>query len=208
MMGSAATLITGGNDSLLLSAAPSLATHAPPALFTMLAVQVALLSIAKRWKDRVARASWSARVKDDNPAPTAGRTRERASSRVEKWHVRLVDHAVVDFMTPRTVVDWIEINSSEAVIRERLISKPHSRLPVGEGWPDALIGVVQTREHLAGILAGKPLDILTYARNAPAATQHRGSSATSSKWPKVRANAQSEKRACQHRRVIAAGRQP
>lgn len=71
MMGLAATLIPGGNDSLLLSAAPSLATHAPPALFTMLAVQVALLSIAKRWKDRVARA-WSARVKDDTPAPTAG----------------------------------------------------------------------------------------------------------------------------------------
>ncbi len=68
--------------------------------------------------------------------------------------MRLADRAVVGLMTPRTDVDWIDINASDDVIKERLISTPHSRLPVAEGSSDQLIGVVQTRELLAGILKG------------------------------------------------------
>lgn len=81
--------------------------------------------------------------------------------------MRLADRAVVGLMTPRTDVDWIDISAPETEIKERLITTPHSRLPVGEGSPEALIGVVQTRELLAGILAGKPLDIRTHVRKAP-----------------------------------------
>jgi putative hemolysin len=81
--------------------------------------------------------------------------------------MRLGDRAVVGLMTPRTDVDWIDITADESRIKERLITTPHSRLPVGEGAPDALIGVVQTRELLATILAGKPFDIHAHVRKAP-----------------------------------------
>jgi putative hemolysin len=81
--------------------------------------------------------------------------------------MRLADRAVVGLMTPRTDVDWIDINAPIAAIKERLISTPHSRLPVGEGSPDKLIGVIQTRALLAGLLAGKPFEIATYVRKAP-----------------------------------------
>ena len=81
--------------------------------------------------------------------------------------MRLADRAVVGLMTPRTDVDWIDINAPEQEIRDRLISTPHSRLPVGEGSADALIGVVQTRELLAGILGGKPFDVRAHIRKAP-----------------------------------------
>jgi putative hemolysin len=81
--------------------------------------------------------------------------------------MRLADRAVVGLMTPRTDVDWIDINAPIASIKERLISTPHSRLPVGEGSPDKLIGVIQTRALLAGLLAGKPFEIATYVRKAP-----------------------------------------
>jgi putative hemolysin len=81
--------------------------------------------------------------------------------------MRLADRAVVGLMTPRTDVDWIDITAPEAAIKERLISTPHSRLPVGEGSPDKLIGVIQTRALLAGLLSGKPFDIATYVRKAP-----------------------------------------
>ena len=81
--------------------------------------------------------------------------------------MRLADRAVVGLMTPRTDVDWIDITASEAEIKARLISTPHSRLPVGEGSSAALIGVVQTRELLATILGGKPFDVRSHIRKAP-----------------------------------------
>ncbi|MEW5964746.1 MAG: hemolysin family protein [Pseudomonadota bacterium] len=81
--------------------------------------------------------------------------------------MRLADRAVVGLMTPRTDVDWVDVTADEAMIRQRLVSTPHSRLPVGDGSTDALIGVVQTRELLAGILVGKPLDIRAHVRKAP-----------------------------------------
>ncbi|MGE0628997.1 MAG: hemolysin family protein [Hyphomicrobiaceae bacterium] len=81
--------------------------------------------------------------------------------------MRLADRAVAGLMTPRTDVDWIDITAPESEVRERLVSTPHSRLPVGEGSTDALIGVLQTRELLAAILGGKPFDVRRYVRKAP-----------------------------------------
>lgn len=81
--------------------------------------------------------------------------------------MRLADRAVIGLMTPRTDVDWIDVNGDEAEMKQRLITTPHSRLPVAEGSPDHMIGVVQTRELLAGILAGQPLDIREHVRRAP-----------------------------------------
>lgn len=81
--------------------------------------------------------------------------------------MRLADRSVSGLMTPRTDVDWIEVTSSEAEIRNRLIGSAHSRLPVGEGGPDVIVGVVQARELLAGLLRGEPLDVRRYMRKAP-----------------------------------------
>jgi putative hemolysin len=81
--------------------------------------------------------------------------------------MRLADRAVGGLMTPRTDVDWIDITASDDVIKARLISTPHSRLPVGEGSADKLIGVIQTRALLSGLLAGKPFEIGAYIRKAP-----------------------------------------
>ncbi len=81
--------------------------------------------------------------------------------------MRLADRAVIGLMTPRTDVDWIDISAADADIRQRLITTPHSRLPVGDGSSDALIGVVQTRELLAGILREQGLDVRAHIRKAP-----------------------------------------
>jgi len=81
--------------------------------------------------------------------------------------MRLADRAVVGLMTPRTDVDWIDISAPEGEIRQRLITTPHSRLPVGDGSTDVLIGVVQTRELLAAILAGKTFEVQSHIRKAP-----------------------------------------
>lgn len=81
--------------------------------------------------------------------------------------MRLADRTVVGLMTPRTEVDWIDITAGQENIKERLITTPHSRLPVGEGSIDKMIGVIQTRELLATILSGKQLDVRSHVRKAP-----------------------------------------
>jgi putative hemolysin len=81
--------------------------------------------------------------------------------------LRLGDRAVLGLMTPRTDVDWIDLNADEADIKSRLMKTGHSRLPVAEGSADAMIGVVQARELLAAMLADKPLDVRAHVRKAP-----------------------------------------
>jgi putative hemolysin len=81
--------------------------------------------------------------------------------------MRLGDRAVRGVMTPRTDVDWIDLDDDEFDIRETLINTPHSRLPVAEGHPDNMLGVVQARELLAASLKNEPLDIRAHIRKAP-----------------------------------------
>ncbi len=80
--------------------------------------------------------------------------------------LRLGDRAVVGLMTPRPDVEWVDISAEPEAIRKRLIQSGHSRLPVGEGTVDNLQGVVQTREVLADMLAGKALDLRAHLRKA------------------------------------------
>jgi putative hemolysin len=81
--------------------------------------------------------------------------------------MRLGDRAVRAVMTPRTEVDWINLQSDEATIRKLLMETQHSRLPAGEGNVDAMVGVVQTRDVLAAILNGKALEPRRHVRLAP-----------------------------------------
>lgn len=81
--------------------------------------------------------------------------------------MRLGDRAVRAVMTPRTEVDWINLQSDEAQIRKLLVETQHSRLPAGDGGVDVMVGVVQTRDVLAAILAGRPLDPRKHVRAAP-----------------------------------------
>jgi putative hemolysin len=81
--------------------------------------------------------------------------------------LRLGDRAVRGVMTPRTDVDWIDLDDTEFDMRESLIKTSHSRLPVAEGNPDNVIGVVQARELLAASLSEQPFDIRAHIRQAP-----------------------------------------
>lgn len=81
--------------------------------------------------------------------------------------MRLADRAVSGVMTPRTDVDWIDITAADDEIISKLMTTTHSRLPIGEGTIDAMIGVVQARELLVGLVANKPLDIKAQMRRAP-----------------------------------------
>jgi putative hemolysin len=81
--------------------------------------------------------------------------------------VRLADRPTREVMTPRTDVDWIDVDADPAAIRERLRETPHSRLPVAEGSVDRLAGVVQARDIVAAFIEGRPLDLRALMREAP-----------------------------------------
>ncbi len=81
--------------------------------------------------------------------------------------VRLADRPVREVMTPRTDVDWIDVNLDEAAIRAALAATPHTRLPVADGSVDAVIGVVQARDVVTALIEGRPLDLRALAQTAP-----------------------------------------
>lgn len=81
--------------------------------------------------------------------------------------VRLADRPVREVMTPRTDIDWIDINCTTQEIRAALSETPHSRIPVAQGSVDNIVGVVSTRDMLTALLDGQGLDLNQLTRSAP-----------------------------------------
>jgi putative hemolysin len=81
--------------------------------------------------------------------------------------LRLGDRTVRGLLTPRTEVDWLDLDDDEATIRASLISTQHSRLPVMKGDPDDIRGVVHVRDLLSTLVNGDPLDVTGKLRQAP-----------------------------------------
>jgi putative hemolysin len=81
--------------------------------------------------------------------------------------VRLADRPVREVMTPRTEVDWLDALASPEEVRAKLLATQHTRLPVGEGSIDAVVGVVQARDIAAALLRGESIDLRALMRKAP-----------------------------------------
>ena len=80
--------------------------------------------------------------------------------------VRLSERPVRELMTPRTELDWIDIEATRADIARVIEESPHSLLPVAEGSPDKVLGVVKVREVLGQMVAGQPVDLRALMRKA------------------------------------------
>src|SRR5579872_1641273 len=61
-------------------------------------------------------------------AQTAGVLEEEERAMISGI-VRLADRPVREVMTPRTEIDWIDVNSSPEEIRAALLETPHTRIP-------------------------------------------------------------------------------
>ena len=81
--------------------------------------------------------------------------------------VRLADRPVREVMTPRTEIDWIDIDASEESLRATLSELPHSRMLVARGSVDEILGVVQARDIVASLIAGRAVDLHALMRRAP-----------------------------------------
>jgi putative hemolysin len=78
--------------------------------------------------------------------------------------VRLADRPVREVMTPRTAIDWIDLDADEEMLRRRFVETPHTRVPVAEGSVDRIMGVVQSRDIVAALLDDRPLDLRALMR--------------------------------------------
>jgi putative hemolysin len=81
--------------------------------------------------------------------------------------MRLTDRPVRELMTPRTEVDWLDVEADEAEIRATIAASPHSLLPVAEGSADRVLGVVKIGDVLARLLVGEPVKLRELMRKAP-----------------------------------------
>jgi putative hemolysin len=81
--------------------------------------------------------------------------------------VRLADRPVREVMTPRTEIDWIDVNAKPTDVRALLRDSNHSRLLVANGSIDDIIGVVQARDVMTALLRREPLDLHVLLRKLP-----------------------------------------
>lgn len=80
--------------------------------------------------------------------------------------VRLADRPVREVMTQRMDVDWIDVNADNDAIRQRLLETPRTRLPVGQGSVEDIIGIVQARDIMSALFRGETLDLRALMRRA------------------------------------------
>jgi putative hemolysin len=99
-------------------------------------------------------------------AQTAG-VLEESERAIISGIVRLADRPVREVMTPRTDIDWIDLDCGRDEVRAALAATPHSRLPVARGSVDDIVGVVSARDLLIALLDGHDLNLSQLTKTAP-----------------------------------------
>ena len=92
---------------------------------------------------------------------------EPAEKQMISGVLRFGDRPVSALMTPRHEVDWVDLEDKQSDIRQKLAASRHSRLPVGKGSVDEVIGIVQAKDLLNAYLSGQPVDIRGHVKDAP-----------------------------------------
>jgi putative hemolysin len=80
--------------------------------------------------------------------------------------MRLAERPVRELMTPRTELEWVDRKATEIELRARIKESPHSLLPVTDGSPDNIVGVLKVRDVLALLLAGRKVNITRMMKKA------------------------------------------
>lgn len=73
--------------------------------------------------------------------------------------IHLGDQRITSLMTPRLEIAWIDIESPSESARKTIIESTYSRLPVGRGTVDNVIGYVSGKDLLKQFLNGEEFNI-------------------------------------------------
>jgi putative hemolysin len=83
----------------------------------------------------------------------------RAETEIVEMALRLGDRRASTVMTPRTRIEWLDLDDPEAENRRKIGDSRYSRFPVVQGGPHQVIGIVEAKDLLNRCLAGQPLDL-------------------------------------------------
>lgn len=83
--------------------------------------------------------------------------------------LQLSERPVAAVMTPRPDIVWLDVHDAPEEIRDKVQRHPHNRYLVARGTLDELAGVVETRELLAQLLSGQPIDLASMPLRQPLA---------------------------------------
>ncbi len=90
-----------------------------------------------------------------------------AEAEIVTMALRLGDRRVSSLMTPRAVMDFLDVEESEDLTRSKIVDSPHSRFPLAQGGLEHILGIVQVKDLLATLLAREKLDLRTSVQAVP-----------------------------------------
>ena len=73
---------------------------------------------------------------------------------------RLGDRPIKSLMTPRTEIDWLDVDAPFEETQREVLSSGHSRFPVARENLDNCVGIVEIKEFLNASLHGKQIDLV------------------------------------------------
>jgi len=97
---------------------------------------------------------------------------ERAQTEAVSRVLLVADREVNDIMTPRVDIHWLDLDDAPEEMLKAIAECPHEQIVACRGGIDEPVGVVQKRDLLAQVLAGKPLDVAAAVREVPAVHEH------------------------------------
>jgi putative hemolysin len=87
-----------------------------------------------------------------------------AETAIVEMALRLGDRRASAVMTPRTQIEWLDLDDSEEDNRRKIRESAYSRFPVVQGGSQQVIGIVHAKDLLAACLAQQPLDLRAATR--------------------------------------------
>jgi CBS domain containing-hemolysin-like protein len=71
----------------------------------------------------------------------------------------LADRPVVSIMTPRTEVDWLDLDQGEEALKAKILDLGHSRFPLARGSLDNFVGVAFANDLLRDLITSGHIDV-------------------------------------------------
>jgi putative hemolysin len=88
----------------------------------------------------------------------------QAETAIVEMALRLGDRRASTVMTPRTRIEWLDLEDPEEENRHKLRDSAYSRFPVVQGGSQQVIGILKSKDVLAAVLGGQPFDLPTATR--------------------------------------------